>query len=400
MYLSSNKLSFKERVIKIVISLIAISMVLSFDTVYSTNLGYVPFTILICGLFLFLFILEPGTKVSSKFVLMITIYLICSLILNFISKFSAYSIFYFYGMFLLCFFIANLLIVNGQLDLFFQYLSDFIFVVALLSLFFWFFSSILNIISPSSSYLVAWGEYRRVNSFYGIYFQTQGLASDGVYSNFLSGSGITRNTSLFVEAVIANFVFSIGFILNEKFTRSKIKRVTFLFAILSTLTTTGMIVFFLFVLYIIVNLRSNNGLVNSLKVLSYILMFLFSICIIVILIRQKVTTISGNVRSMKFNEEWNAFLNSPIFGNGINLYTKGSSNATMAILADGGIILFLLYYFPALYLFFSYLVRLDSKTFLSVVVIILLFSTVAQYTFLISIFISISWINLLYGDLS
>lgn len=114
--------------------------------------------------------------------------------------------------------------------------------------------------------------------------------------------------------------------------------------------------------------------------------------------QNKFSTLSGNVRSIKITSEINAFLNSPILGNGINRYTKGSSNALSAVLADGGILLMGLYYFPLLVYFIRCINKLDSKIWLIVLMFFLLDTTVIQYTNLIYILVGISWNILLIGE--
>lgn len=71
---------------------------------------------------------------------------------------------------------------------------------------------------------------------------------DGIISR-LNVMNLSRNSSIFVEGVIANFFFSIGFILSEVLKKGKKYKLVYLIAIISTFTTSGFLVVGLFILY-------------------------------------------------------------------------------------------------------------------------------------------------------
>ena len=389
---------FKKNIISVLMILMGILVVLSFNTIYTTSVGYAPFVVGLIFLSSILFLLDPVTLISYKSILLLAIYYLVAIILIFVSDFSNFSIFNFILDFPLCLLIVNYLIDKDLMFNFLRSLCNIIFIVACVSLIFWFLSSILKVISPTSSYLINWGGYKKVNSFYNMYFEAQGLSIDGILSNLGTFSNINRNCAIFVEAVMANFIFSIGFILNELIEKNMYKRVVFLIAVLSTFTTSGIVTFCFFTLYLVSNMKSDNRFAFFFKSLIYLIAFILGSYITISLLQNKFSTLSGNVRSIKITSEINAFLNSPILGNGINRYTKGSSNALSAVLADGGILLMGLYYFPLLVYFIRCINKLDSKIWLIVLMFFLLDTTVIQYTNLIYILVGISWNILLIGE--
>lgn len=386
--------SLKTKFISVLIYSVAFVTILSFNTVYMVNIGPIPFILLLMVIFIFLMILKPTKIISDKEIFLLLVYFFIATIFVITTNFSAFSIFNFMLAFPLCLLIVNYLANTNQLQVFLEILSNIIFLIACISLFFWFLSSGLRVVSPTSSYLISWGETREIHSFYNIYFESQGLSSDGLFGNLSVFSSINRNCAIFVEAVFSNFLFSLGFILNEFLTKKNKKRIIFLIAILSTFTTSGIIAFCMFSLYLTINMKPHNDLLFFLKILIYLVAFILAFYVIVTLLQHKVTTISGTIRNYKISSEIDAFINSPILGNGINRFTQGSSNALSAVLADGGILLMALYYLPIFIYFINYIYRLDSKVWLIIVIIFLLSTTVMQYTNLMYMLICISWINL------
>lgn len=249
---------FKKNIISVLMILMGILVVLSFNTIYTTSVGYAPFVVGLIFLSSILFLLDPVTLISYKSILLLAIYYLVAIILIFVSDFSNFSIFNFILDFPLCLLIVNYLIDKDLMVNFLRSLCNIIFIVACVSLIFWFLSSILKVISPTSSYLINWGGYKKVNSFYNMYFEAQGLSIDGILSNLGTFSNINRNCAIFVEAVMANFIFSIGFILNELIEKNMYKRVVFLIAVLSTFTTSGIVTFCFFTLYLVSNMKSDN----------------------------------------------------------------------------------------------------------------------------------------------
>ena len=87
------------------------------------------------------------------------------------------------------------------------------------------------------------------------------------------------------------------------------------------------------------------------------------------------------VRAGAMQREFGAFLNSPLWGLGFNQYTNGSSNSLTSLLADGGVLLWILFYWPLLYAIVSLCRR--RRLFLAAYVVIfsIVFAiTVVHYT--------------------
>ena len=75
--------------------------------------------------------------------------------------------------------------------------------------------------------------------------------------------------------------------------------------------------------------------------------FAFSIASpIVRIVTNKINATSGVIRLAAIINEIQIFINNPIIGNGFMTSTIGSSNSFFALLADGGVLLWSLYFFP------------------------------------------------------
>lgn len=91
-------------------------------------------------------------------------------------------------------------------------------------------------------------------------------------------------------------------------------------------------------------------------------------------------------------KELQAFTASPIYGKGFDVFTNGSSNSICAVAADGGILLWLMYYFPLLRI----IGKISKGKRILLIIFIIMFSiTVIQYTYLMYIIVSFAWMILL-----
>ena len=317
-----SKTSIKQTFLNFLILLMSFVIILSSDTMYSLNNGYIILEIVLAGLFVLIFLIDPLWNITYSFLLIFLFYIVIAIILCFVSNFSNYAVYSLGFLFPLCLLIANYVVGKHKTKFFLESIFFVLTTVTITSLIFWLLGSNLKLLSPTSSILITWGETpRQIVSYYNLYFEPQGMPIDGIISR-LNVMNLSRNSSIFVEGVIANFFFSIGFILSEVLKKGKKYKLVYLIAIISTFTTSGFLVVGLFILYTIIKLVPKNIFIKLMKYFLYVVATLLVVYLIILLITDKADTMSGNDRHIKIINEFEAFLRSPIYGNGINAYTK------------------------------------------------------------------------------
>lgn len=386
-----SKTSIKQTFLNFLILLMSFVIILSSDTMYSLNNGYIILEIVLAGLFVLILLIDPLWNITYSFLLIFLFYIVIAIILCFVSNFSNYAVYSLGFLFPLCLLIANYVVGKHKTKFFLESIFFVLTTVTITSLIFWLLGSNLKLLSPTSSILITWGETpRQIVSYYNLYFEPQEMPIDGIISR-LNVMNLSRNSSIFVEGVIANFFFSIGFILSEVLKKGKKYKLVYLIAIISTFTTSGFLVVGLFILYTIIKLVPKNIFIKLMKYFLYVVATLLVVYLIILLITDKADTMSGNDRHIKIINELEAFLRSPIYGNGINAYTKGSSNAISAVAADGGVILFMIYYFPLIKATINSFAKLDVKLLIFIALFFLLGASVVQYTPFMLISVALSW---------
>lgn len=362
----------------------ALNMILFFPTVYYCKNEILIFEISSIILFICLFysIIKCKLKFPLKFIIFLIIYLI---IVTFYWRFKAigtlncpyYLIYAFSSMMIFNY----LLIVRNKYIEFFSIFVRFISIIAVISLFFWFFGSTLGIVDSTGNWYINWGGYRNIKSFYNIYFEIQGASVD-----FLGIHFGRKNCAIFTEAPMASFMFSLALIFNINYTKIKpyVINLILVMAILSTFSTMGFIVLLLCIMQKFMTIKYKSEYGKVFKVFFVIIIIFIIVALGYQAIVTKSNSISWSVRVSKISEEIKAFFNSPLLGNGFGKYTYGSSNSFFALLADGGLTIWGIYYIPIIYI----LVLKERKFdwFLVIYTCMFLF-TVVQYN-LIAIFMS------------
>ncbi|MDM8332198.1 hypothetical protein QUW45_05805 [Limosilactobacillus pontis] len=386
-----SKTNIKQFFLKLLMFLISLVTILSSSTMYSLNNGYIILEVILACLFILMFLIDPLWNITYNFLLILLLYIIIAIILCFASNFSNYSLYTLGFLAPLCLLISNYIFCKHKVKFFLESLYVVLTAITIISLIFWVLGSNLHLLSPNSSMLVTWGDTpRQIASYFNLYFEPQGMPIDGIISQ-LNIMGLSRNSSIFIEAVIANFFFSMGFILSEILDKNKKYKLIYLIAIISTFTTSGFLVAGLFILYSVIKITPKNILIKFIKIFTYSFTIIFVIYFVFLLIANKTDTISGNTRRIKITSELAAFLKSPIYGNGINIYTRGSSNALSAVAADGGILLFMLYYFPLIKLTIDSFIRINARLILFVSIFFLFGASVVQYTPFVLIAVALGW---------
>lgn len=232
-----------------------------------------------------------------------------------------------------------------------------IFILAIISLFFWVFGSLLNILHPTGTMHIFWGNERFAGSYFNLYFQWQNDIP-------ILGKYIYRNIGIFGEGPMYSLNLSIAFLLdyliNED--RSKFRYIVYIITIISTISTTGILLVSLAVTYkLVFSNMSRSNLTKVIVIAPVAIFFLYFISNK--LISQKLETASGSTRMDDYIAGFKAWRIHPIFGSGFNNIelrqqfsssvrlsrsATGFTNSIMSVLINGGL------YFFATYLYTFY----------------------------------------------
>lgn len=279
--------------------------------------------------------------------------------------------------------------------------KNFIFVIACISLFFWIFGSMLGIISPSGIVHSIWTmheEYKEVNNYYFLYFESQKISDFPL----ISGS-FCRNTAIFTEAPMASLHFSLAFLIELLIERKadKIKKIILLIAILSTMSTTGYCVLIILALLKFIFHKTDNQYIIILKKIILPAIMFIGVIILFYFIQEKLGTGSGALRIDDYIVCLKTWLQRPILGYGIKNNTaivanmdfwrntaQGLSNSPGQILAHGGIYIFSLYVFCITKgLVRATKVRDDNMITFMILFIFIFATTIISYRFLTFLFL-------------
>ena len=263
-----------------------------------------------------------------------------------------------------------------------------VFCVAVMSLFFWIFASVLGIMKPTGSVHLEWSGVR-VNNYYNLYIEPQRW-------NFkMMGIQIFRNCSFFCEGPVASFCFSLALLININYAKVApyLVNTVLIIAVLSTFSTTGFIVLLMVVLQKFIMLNADTILKKIFKFFSVILIVIIVFSLGYTAFSEKMSTISGSIRREDITRNLAAFQKHPIIGNGCG-YVGASSNSFAVLLADGGFLLWGLYYFPGIIL-------LLKKIKNGIDWFILIFTgmfliTIVQYRLLTLFIVTMLWCQLLF----
>lgn len=319
-------------------------------------------------------------------------------IINF-SEFSFNNILYYFVNFPLL--LAILILTNKQNKLkdWLIYFVNIAIFLAIVSLFFWVLGSNLNIIS-STDYLVnKWSDGGVATSYNNIYFETQRIA--------IMDNVIIRNSGIFAEAPMWNLILSIALMIQTLFLgRNKYKTFILVLTILSTVSTTGIYVIGLIIAYKII------FEVSGWK--KYIAATLIPILLLVLSFvwENKSATTSASIRFDDYRAGFHAWLDNIILGsgftNGIRVIegymdttirvNLGYSNSLFVILAQGGIVLFILYLLPMMFILVKRKYTYDMKYFI-ILLVVILSTTIFVDTYIFAFIIGFMYSIVLIGEL-
>lgn len=390
-------------------------MILGFNTPYSTSLrNEYPLSQITSILIVFLLLVEFSIhnirkNMLSRWVLYFVPYYICEMIVLLLST-SRETSFSFIGKFLIIFpAMVLLLMLHAEIGDWDRLLRKFANIVAILagvSLFFWILGSQLRLLKPTNYIYAEWGGNYNYPMWFGVYTERQ-------YEIF-STTHIMRNQGIFNEGPMYNFVLIVA-LAYEVFLRNNLcdrlddytsltyvkkpwrmrnrKNITMRIillslTVLSTLTTTGMI---LLIMIAVINYMLNtprDRIMKVMKPMLAVILGLVGLYLAIQIFMQKSTSLSWISRADDLRIGFLTFLSSPLWGTGYQLLEgiggkrTGYSNSIMAILAQGGIFLGLVYLIPMICtLLKSFKLTQYNILAFSLIIIVAFSFTAVAYTF-------------------
>ena len=232
--------------------------------------------------------------------------------------------------------------------------SNIMVIVAIVSLLFYFLGSVFNIIKPSGIATFLYdGTYRTCKTYYGIQYEAQTAQTVTILGRY-------RNCSFFIEAPMycAMLLYAL---FSEIAFRTEIRKfnvIVLTVAIVTTLTTTGIIVI---VALIIVRILTADSITRNsyIKIIAIPGLFLIGILVFEYVLQFKLSSSAGigsyNVRLDHMIACLKMWLRRPFFGYGYDAddvfygftrYRQGMSIGLLDFLARFGVLSFFLYIIP------------------------------------------------------
>ncbi|WP_455248961.1 hypothetical protein [Ruminococcus sp.] len=239
----------------------------------------------------------------------------------------------------------------------------------------------------SSAFMMEWGDGVKVLRYHPLYFNAQR----------------GRNTAIFTEGPVANYFFSVSMLMNE-FIRKKdqctiLFHVIFAVSIISTGTTTGLLFLLFFVVYFLYFHYGRNTahakLYKRLMLFALPVVAVLLVCLVKVFLESKLETKSGMVRLLMMTREIEAFFHNVLIGNGFSSYSDGSSNSITSLLADGGILLWSLFYYPIIANVIRGLKRRSWECLFCLLFLSVFIVSVFQYTLLTCVILGILYNKLI-----
>lgn len=251
-------------------------------------------------------------------------------------------------------------------------------ILTVISLPFWVLGSNLHLIHPTGQLYTTWG-YKYVSNYLGVCFEIP---------HTTAGLPLLRNVSIFAEAPAYSFFLSVAYmyacIVDTK--SSKNIQTILLIGLISTLTNTSLVA----ILLVIISKYSKqlkritkNKIFRRVLVLGAIILGAFMV--------YKYMHAPGKMQSVRlrildYSNGFQAFLISPIMGNGyknegFSIYNAGYSNSLSAILMDGGLTFIIVYLLPMIWIVIN---KRRDKTIVFYIGMLVMFSIcIVSYTYTI-----------------
>jgi len=333
-----------------------ISIILGCRSVFVQANPYFGYTIIIITTILSIFgvAVRKGTQVNKRSVTILMTYIIMAAIVSFSvgNTGNGPFVFSYWVLVPLMLFYFLLLTYQEKMD-WLKRFSDLIFVFIILSTISWLIGPILHWIEPTHTIQVEWGGNSTYYGYFLVYKKTER------YLKSYLGISFPSNSSIFVEAPITNVIYAMGYVLNAfvKKDKSKVKEGIYIFAMLTTMSLTSMMLAVLiFVVNRILSYRenpSNNSFRFLMRRIILPAAFLAVACWgIYFMLGVKASDDYGNFYAHTFaiTSGYRAWLTKPITGYGYELGQQfyNTTSGFFKILVHGGIIFALFYLIPFL----------------------------------------------------
>ena len=249
----------------------------------------------------------------------------------------------------ICFLALYVLISRDTLLKILECYINIVVCIAIVSLIFWIFGSTLHVIGPSNMITSNWtgdSSLKDVKSYMYVYFEPQ-------YAQFM-GHSVIRNSAIFAEGPMAAYNFSIALLslIYMVDNKKRYKEWTLVFAILSTISATGISIVVILGLIYWNKKKYKTIYGNIIKFTGNIILILILLFIAYNILSQKMQAYSGQFRSNDITSTYYAWKENILFGTGlgnpneiykyfpylrIKLQQFGLSTGLMTLLAEGGI---------------------------------------------------------------
>lgn len=294
--------------------------------------------------------------------------------------------------------IVIVIINSGNMILTMRKFINIVLILSIISLFFWVLGSNFGIIKPTNYVVNDWNGGSIIPSYYNIYFESQSIS--------IFGNELVRNSGVYPEVPMWNLLLCVAVVFQEYFIKkTNWKTILLVVTILSTTSTTGVFVLGLIIIYKLS--IKYNGLIKYIG-LCIVPMVMY---LLLIVWDNKSESGSANIRFDDYRAGFLAWKDNIFFGSGFMSGLKnieqymdttirinyGYSNALFVILAQGGLLLLVLYFYPMIRILLSR--RYDRDLRMSIVLIMLLISTtIFSGTYLFSFLVAVYYSYILKGD--
>lgn len=349
------KLQFKAmryiNIRKVILGGLAVSLLLSCSSVY--NLANQVVVILMTAIFSSFCLLDAvNRQFPKKALFILLIYGLFALLADVFVINTSLNYWYKYYFYMFSFITINCSWEYKKKISFLKILEKVIFLLVCSSLGLWILGPLTNIILPTGSFDLLWGQEKTYYSYLGLLFW------ESFSNKELFGVMVPRNLSIYPEGPFSNLIFSLGLVLYLLIydNHSKSKLLAYSAGIFSTLSTTGwgMLAGILCVDHLYRASKTNMGSKINAVFRRYAIPALvigISFYFIYFVLAYKEVTDSGNYLSHvnALGNGWQGFLEEPVAGVGIgksgSLYSN-STSGLFQILGDGGILLAIIYAIP------------------------------------------------------
>ncbi len=282
----------------------------------------------------------------------------------------------------------------------FKKYTNLMYVIAIVSLIFWILASQAHLLKPTTYFYVNWGNPFRYPVYAYVYVERQ--------VEYFFGARIVRNIGFFAEAPMYSAALVIAMTL-ELFVgaRSKAKVVIFYIAIITTFSTTGLLlgITVYVVDFMLLRVKSRNQFWVKL-ILGFAILIVRVISFVAIFMQKATSTLSWSGRLLSIVEGYKVMKDNPLYGCGYrsfkaylkympayraraNMGTGGSASGIGSLMGQCGLILTGIY----LLSFWFYIVKSwkngDSRRMIfALIMLVMLFFSVIQYTFIMLILIA------------